>query len=75
MTLYNLVVCCACPQVDLNIGDEALAAKNEKCGGKLARSYSGPVWDVFAKIVRGMTGVRVTKPGTFRSGAGEAAVR
>ncbi|BDA45000.1 FACT complex subunit SSRP1 [Coccomyxa sp. Obi] len=54
-------------QVELEISDEALAAKNEKCGGKLQRSLEGPAYDVFAKALRGLSACKLTKPGGFRT--------
>lgn len=105
-------------EVELDISDEALAAKNEKvrgagrwgaaaaavpccsalaclacinllsqpptpsrthphptssclqCGGRLARSFRGPAHEVFAKVLRGLSGTKLTKPGTFRDAEG-----
>lgn len=57
-------------EVELDISDDALAAKNEKCGGRLARSFRGPAHEVFAKVLRGLSGTKLTKPGTFRDAEG-----
>lgn len=57
-------------EVELDISDEALAAKNERCGGRLARSFRGPAFEVFAKVLRGLSGAKLTKPGTFRDAEG-----
>ncbi|GLC39441.1 hypothetical protein PLESTB_001348900 [Pleodorina starrii] len=57
--------------VELDITEEALVAKNEKNGGKLATEMSGPVHEVFAKLLRGLSGARITKPGHFRNAGGE----
>ncbi|EIE21134.1 SSrecog-domain-containing protein [Coccomyxa subellipsoidea C-169] len=54
-------------QIELELSDEALAAKNEKCGGKLQKTLEGPAYDVFAKALRGLSGCKLTKPGTFRT--------
>ncbi|KAK9825879.1 hypothetical protein WJX81_000254 [Elliptochloris bilobata] len=52
--------------VSLDISDELLAAKNEKCGGKLQRELEGPAFEVFARVLRGLAATKLTKPGTFR---------
>ncbi|GAB4821853.1 hypothetical protein N2152v2_008899 [Parachlorella kessleri] len=56
--------------VTLDISDEALQAKNDKCGGKLQRSLEGPAHEVFARVLRGLSGKKLTKPGSFRSADG-----
>lgn len=56
--------------VELAISEEALAAKNEKQGGRLQASYSGPAAEVFAKTLRGLSGAKLTKPGAFRDAEG-----
>lgn len=58
--------------VDMEISDDALEAKNAKCGGKLQRSMSGPAYEVFAKVLRGLSGAKLTKPGAFRAADGES---
>ncbi|KAL4426532.1 hypothetical protein ABPG77_008390 [Micractinium sp. CCAP 211/92] len=73
-TFYNHILC-QFPsdeeaEVELDISDEALAAKNEKCGGRLARRFQGPAYEVFAKVLRGLSGTKLTKPGTFRDAEG-----
>ncbi|PSC71373.1 FACT complex subunit SSRP1 [Micractinium conductrix] len=73
-TFYNHILC-QFPsdeeaEVELDIGDDALAAKNEKCGGRLQRKFSGPAHEVFAKVLRGLSGTKLTKPGTFRDAEG-----
>lgn len=55
---------------ELDISDDALAAKNDKCGGKLARTISGPAYEVFARVLRGLSGAKLTKPGAFRDAEG-----
>ncbi|GFR39904.1 hypothetical protein Agub_g409 [Astrephomene gubernaculifera] len=57
--------------VELDITEEALAAKNEKNGGKLSPEMSGPVHEVFAKLLRGLSGARITRPGHFKNAAGD----
>lgn len=32
---------------------------------------SGPVWEVFAKSLRGLSGAKITKPGVFRNAAND----
>ncbi|KXZ45334.1 hypothetical protein GPECTOR_56g431 [Gonium pectorale] len=57
--------------VELDIKPEALAAKNEKNGGKLSTEMSGPVHEVFAKLLRGLSGARITRPGHFKNAMGD----
>ncbi|KAG2487533.1 hypothetical protein HYH03_013813 [Edaphochlamys debaryana] len=57
--------------VELDITEEALTAKNEKNGGKLATEMSGPIHEVFAKLLRGLSGARITRPGHFKNAAGD----
>lgn len=60
--------------VELEITEEQLEAKNEKCGGKLQQSLSGSAVDVFSKTLRGLAATKLTKPSAFRTadGAGYA---
>lgn len=60
--------------VELDITEEQLEAKNEKCGGKLQQSLSGSAVDVFSKTLRGLAATKLTKPSAFRTadGAGYA---
>lgn len=47
-----------------------------QCKGKLtSTALSGPSYDVFAKVLRGLSGARLTRPGQFRSSDDSAAVR
>uniref|UniRef100_A0A7S0WQ82 FACT complex subunit SSRP1 n=1 Tax=Chlamydomonas leiostraca TaxID=1034604 RepID=A0A7S0WQ82_9CHLO len=55
--------------IELDITPETLAAKNEKCGGKLEASMSGPVFEVFARTLRGLSGAKITRPGGFKNAA------
>ncbi len=41
-----------------------------QCGGKLQRSLEGPAHEVFARVLRGLSGKKLTKPGSFRSADG-----
>jgi hypothetical protein len=41
-----------------------------QCGGKLQRSFEGPAHEVFARVLRGLSGKKLTKPGAFRSADG-----
>ncbi|KAI3435903.1 hypothetical protein D9Q98_001961 [Chlorella vulgaris] len=73
-TFYNHILC-QFPsdeeaEVELAISEEALQAKNEKCGGRLAKAFRGPAHEVFAKVLRGLSGTKLTKPGTFRDAEG-----
>jgi structure-specific recognition protein 1 len=56
--------------VELDLTDEALAARNER-GAKLARAMAGPAPDVFARVLRGLSGAKLTRPGAFRDAAGD----
>lgn len=40
-------------------------------GGKLSADMTGPVWEVFAKLLRGLSGARITRPGHFKNAAGD----
>lgn len=55
----------------LSITTEQLAAKNEKNGGKLTQEVTGPQWEVFARILRGLSGAKLTKPGAFKNAAND----
>ena len=62
--------------VHLNITDEALEKKNQNEGaqkdaGKLEKSFEGPSSDVFAKVVRGLAGVKISKPQKFKNNDGD----
>ena len=47
-----------------------------QCKGKLnSTSMSGPAFDVFAKVLRGLSGARLTRPGQFKSSDDSSAVR
>lgn len=64
-------------QLELDISDEDFKKKNERCSGKLERSYDGPLWEIFTKALRGLSAAKVTRPGAFReaSGGGAQCVR
>eukprot|EP00898_Chlorokybus_atmophyticus_P005311 jgi/Chlat1/5781/Chrsp387S00877 len=51
-------------ECDLEISEEVLKTKYE---GKLQSSYKGLSHDVFSKILKGLSGTKLSKPGTFRS--------
>lgn len=57
--------------IDLDITPEQLASKNEKCGGKLEASFTGPVYEVFAKALRGLSGAKISRPGGFHNSAND----
>ncbi len=40
-------------------------------GGKLSVEMSGPMHEVFAKVLRGLSGARITRPGHFKNAAGD----
>ena len=64
-------------ELPLDISEEDFQKKNERCGGKLDREYSGPMWEIFTKALRGLSAAKVTRPGAFReaSGGGAQCVR
>eukprot|EP00879_Flechtneria_rotunda_P026994 GHRR01028848.1.p1 GENE.GHRR01028848.1~~GHRR01028848.1.p1 ORF type:complete len:661 (+),score=230.98 GHRR01028848.1:215-2197(+) len=59
--------------MELDISEELLAQKNEKCGGKLLRTMSGPVSSVFAHTLRGLSSAKITraKIEVYRNHAGD----
>lgn len=73
-TYYNTILCQLTSDEDitvkLDITDEALAAKNEK-GAKLTREMTGSGPDVFARVLRGLSGAKLTRPGAFKDAEGE----
>lgn len=73
-TFYNTILCQFHNDeetaVELDISDEALAAKNEK-GAKLQKDVRGASPDVFARVLRGLSGAKLTRPGAFRDQQGE----
>ena len=73
-TFYNTILCQFHNDeetaVELDISDEALAAKNDK-GAKLQKEVRGASPDVFAKVLRGLSGAKLTRPGAFRDQQGE----
>lgn len=36
-------------------------------GGKLAKEMKGALYDIFARILRGLSGARITRPGAFKN--------
>ena len=73
-TFYNTILCQFHNDeevdVELALGDDALAARNEK-GARLSRGMHGPFPDIFAKVLRGLSGAKLTRPGAFRDASGE----
>ncbi|KQK07178.1 hypothetical protein BRADI_2g33580v3 [Brachypodium distachyon] len=51
-------------EMDLKLSEEVLA---EKYKDRLQGSYNGLEHEVFSKILRGLSGAKVTRPSTFRS--------
>lgn len=43
----------------LAISEEALAAKNEKCGGHLRAEMKGKAHEMFTKCLKGLSGAKV----------------
>lgn len=62
-TSYNHIICQFPSDQDISLGldisDEALAAKNEKCGGYLLREMKGNAHEVFTKCLKGLSGAKV----------------
>ena len=61
--------------IELEVDDEVFAAINEKNGNKLQREYDGPLWEVFGKTLKGVSGAKLTRQGGFRSHSDGPAVR
>eukprot|EP00884_Botryococcus_braunii_P021465 jgi/Botrbrau1/8001/Bobra.384_2s0027.1 len=53
--------------LELDIPDDAFAAKNAKCGGKLQRMYDAEAYEVFSRVLRGLSAAKLTRPSTFRT--------
>ncbi len=53
------VLVCAC----------VVVCSSSQCGGKLEASMSGPINEVFARTLRGLSGAKITRPGAFRNAA------
>ena len=51
---------------ELSISDELLAARNEK-GAKLARAVTGPAAEVFTRVLKGLSGAKLTRAGAFQA--------
>lgn len=60
---------------NLEMTPEQLTAKNEKNRGKLTEQMTGGSWEVFAKVLRGLSGAKLTRPSQFRSQDEAFAVR
>ncbi|KAM3328656.1 hypothetical protein ACQJBY_026039 [Aegilops geniculata] len=59
-------------ETDLNLSRDLLA---EKYKDKLEESYMGPIHEVFTKVLCGLSGAKVTRPGSYRTCQGEYAVK
>lgn len=60
-------------ELDLNISAEDLEAKRAKCDGKLDTHYDGKTFDIFSRVLRGLSASRIVKPSQFRSALDESA--
>lgn len=73
-TFYNTMLCQFHNDeeitVEVDLSEEQLAAKNAK-GAKLSKEMRGATYDVFARVLRGLSGAKLTRPGTFRDSQGE----
>jgi structure-specific recognition protein 1 len=61
--------------IELDITEEALAARNQRskaAGGRgdLVKKLTGSTAEVFAKVLRGLSGSRLSKPGSFKDAEG-----
>ncbi|KAM0865643.1 hypothetical protein ACQ4PT_043144 [Festuca glaucescens] len=72
------------PHIVIQFENDTVVEKNmklsrelldEKYEGRLEGSYQGLVHEVFAKALRGLSGSKVTRPGSFRSSQGGYAVK
>ena len=61
--------------IELDVDDDVFKAINEKNGNKLQREYDGPLWEVFGKTLKGLSGAKLTRQGGFRSHSDGPAVR
>lgn len=59
-------------ECELTISEELLSSKYKD---RLEASYKGLAFEVFAQILRGLSGAKVTRPGKFRSSQDGYAVR
>ncbi|XBI16217.1 hypothetical protein VPH35_058514 [Triticum aestivum] len=59
-------------ETDLNLSRDLLAKKYKD---KLEESYMGPIHEVFTKVLCGLSGAKVTRPGSYRTCQGEYAVK
>lgn len=73
-TYYNTILCQfhndEDMSVNLDIPDDVLKVKNDK-GAKLERTMTGSSPDTFARVLRGLSGSKLTRPGAFRDRSGE----
>ncbi|XP_037404508.1 FACT complex subunit SSRP1-A-like isoform X1 [Triticum dicoccoides] len=51
-------------ETDLNLSRDLLAGKYKD---KLEESYMGPIHEVFTKVLCGLSGAKVTRPGSYRT--------
>lgn len=62
-TSYNHIICQFPSEEEtslmLDISEEALAAKNEKCGGHLKAEMKGNAHEMFTKCLKGLSGAKV----------------
>ena len=58
--------------IQLDLTPEQLAAKKEKANGKLDLMMTGPVYEVFARALRGLSGAKISKPTSeFNNASGD----
>ena len=73
-TFYNTILCQFHNDeemsLELELSEEAIKAKNEK-GAKLQKVMRGASPDVFARVLRGLSGSKLTRPGAFKDAQGE----
>eukprot|EP00793_Prasinoderma_coloniale_P001104 PRCOL_00006095-RA len=58
--------------LEIDIDPDVIA---ERYGDKLESSYSAPTCEVFAKVLRGLSNTKITRPGSFQSPLDGQAVR
>jgi len=58
--------------VSLDIDEEVLKTKYD---GKLVARYEGPSADVFCKVLKGLSGAKISRPGQYVSSTAKKAVR
>ncbi|KAI8462425.1 MAG: structure-specific recognition protein-domain-containing protein [Monoraphidium minutum] len=57
-------------EMELDMSEEQMAARNDK-GAKLTRKVNGPISEVFTRVLKGLSGAKLTRAGAFRNSGGD----